>query len=222
MVLGTLLLGVLAVLLVWLVHWAAALPLLAVLVWLLAFFRDPPRVANLAPGEFCSPADGKVTEIARLDHHGQIGGPALRVGIFLSVFNVHANRSPCAGVVRGVQYTRGKFLDARNPDSGPENEANTLVIDPDAPLRGPVVVRQVAGLIARRIICHATDGDHLGAGERFGMIKFGSRTELIVPDDGAVQAVVKIGDKVNAGLTLLVRQDLEGSGAQSHAGDSEN
>ena len=151
-----------------------------------------------------------MTEVTRLDHDDRLGGPGLRVGIFLSIFDVHINRSPCAGTVRSVVYRKGRFLDARDPRSGPDNEANTLIIDPQPPLRGPIVVRQVAGLIARRIICHAAEGTKLAAGERFGLIKFGSRTELIVPDDGTVRAVVESGAKVRAGITVLVRQSPPG------------
>jgi phosphatidylserine decarboxylase len=164
-------------------------------------------------GELCAPADGTVTEITRLEHHELVGGPALRVGIFLSIFDVHVNRSPCTGTVRSMTYRKGSFHDARDRRSGPENEAKTLVIDPQPPIRGPVIVRQVAGLIARRIICHAREGDALATGARFGMIKFGSRTELIVPDDGTVEPAVELRAKVRAGLTVLVRQStLEGRG----------
>ncbi|HUU83035.1 MAG TPA: phosphatidylserine decarboxylase [Phycisphaerae bacterium] len=206
MVVATLVLGAGAVVAAWLWHPAAVAPFVIVWAWVISFFRDPARVARCAAGELCAPADGTVTEITRLDHDDQIGGPALRLGIFLSIFDVHANRSPCAGTVRSVTYRKGTFHDARNARSGPENEANTLLIDPVAPIRGPIVVRQVAGLIARRIICHAVAGSELAIGQRFGMIKFGSRTELIVPDDGAVVPAVEIGTKVRAGLTILVRQ----------------
>ena len=203
---ATLVLGGGAAVAAWSWHWGAAVPLLIVWGWVISFFRDPRRVARCGQGELCAPADGMVTEITRLNDHELIGGPALRVGIFLSIFDVHANRSPCAGAVRSVTYRKGRFHDARDARSGPENEANTLIIDPRPPIRGPIVVRQVAGLIARRITCHAGRGTELSAGERFGMIKFGSRTELIVPDDGAVQVMVVVGAKVRAGLTTLLRQ----------------
>ena len=199
--------------------WPAALPLVIVWGWVLSFFRDPQRVARLADGELCAPADGTVTEITPLDNHELIGGPALKIGIFLSIFSVHANRSPCAGTVRSVQYAAGRFLDARNPQSGGTNESNTLVIDPVAPAAGPIVVRQVAGLIARRIICHAGQGDRLGAGQRFGMIKFGSRTELIVPADVPTEVAVEVGAKVKAGLTVLLRQKPAPAEGECHGGD---
>ena len=181
-ILSTLVLGAAA----WalsLVHWTLALIPAVVLIWVFSFFRDPKRVSNVGDNVLVSPADGTVTEIVHLDHHEQIGGPAIRIGIFLSIFNVHINRAPCAGTVRTVRYQPGKFLDARHEDAGRLNESNTLVIEPALPIPGPVVVRQVSGLIARRIICHAKPETKLVCGERFGLIKFGSRTELIVPDN---------------------------------------
>ncbi|NOX58219.1 MAG: phosphatidylserine decarboxylase family protein [Planctomycetes bacterium] len=187
------------------IHWALAIPPILVLLWVVWFFRDPNRDASHDDNVFIAPADGTVTEITRLDHHELVNGPAIRVGIFLSIFNVHINRSPCAGTVRDVTYQPGKFLDARHEDAGRLNESNTLVIDPQAPLTGPIVVRQVAGLIARRIICHAEPQSTLVCGERFGLIKFGSRTELIVPDTEGIEVAVSVGDKVNAGQTLLMK-----------------
>ncbi len=204
MAVGTMVLGLLGVA-AWIWFWPAAVPCAVVWVWMMAFFRDPHRTATCKPGEFCSPADGTVTEITQLEHDPDIGGPALRIGIFLSLFNVHANRSPCAARVCSIRYEPGKFLDARHPDSGRLNEANTLILEPQGGLRGPVVVRQVAGKVARRIICHAGVGTQLEAGERFGMIKFGSRTELILPAEGSESAVI-IGQKVAAGTTILARQ----------------
>lgn len=189
----------------WLWHPATVVVPIAVWVWVIAFFRDPRREGRFAAGEMCAPADGTVSEVTRLDAHELIGGPAWRVGIFLSIFDVHINRAPCAGVVRKVTYTPGEFLDARHAESGSRNEANTLLIEPDAPHAGPIVVRQVAGLVARRIICHAKAGSRLATGERFGMIKFGSRTELILPAREGVDIAVRIGDKVRAGLTVVVR-----------------
>jgi phosphatidylserine decarboxylase len=188
--------------------WAAILPIIP-WIWVLSFFRDPARHRSFAPHELCAPADGTVTEITRLDHADVIGGPAWRIGIFLSIFDVHANRSPCAARVRSVEHRPGGFLDARHPESGRRNESNTLVLDPQAPIRGPIVVRQVAGKIARRIVCHAGVGDELRAGERFGMIKFGSRTELLVPALSSTEIVVTIGSKVRAGLTVMLRQPAD-------------
>lgn len=198
------------------IHGLLAIPAVIVWVWVIAFFRDPPRRRAYAVGELCSPADGRVTEISELDHHELIGGPALRVGIFLSLFNVHVNRMPCSGRVHSIKYKKGEFLDARHAESGARNEANTLVIEPDAPLRGPVVVRQVAGKVARRILCHAREGQHWEIGSRFGLIKFGSRTELIIPKQDGTTIFVKVGDQVRGGLTMLVRQAIPPSAAETH------
>ncbi|GJM24285.1 MAG: phosphatidylserine decarboxylase proenzyme [Phycisphaerae bacterium] len=186
------------------VHWTLALIPAVILVWVFSFFRDPKRITNVDDNILVSPADGTVTEIVHLDHHEQVGGPAIRVGIFLSIFNVHINRAPCAGTVRNVSYQPGKFLDARHEDAGRLNESNTLIIEPASPIAGPVVVRQVSGLIARRIICHAKAETKLVCGERFGLIKFGSRTELIVPDNQGNTVISKVGDKVQAGLTTMM------------------
>jgi phosphatidylserine decarboxylase len=202
-ILSTLVLGAAA----WalsLVHWTLALIPAVVLIWVFSFFRDPKRVTHVGDNVLVSPADGTVTEVVHLDHHEQIGGPAIRVGIFLSIFNVHINRAPCAGTVRTVSYQPGKFLDARHEDAGRLNESNTLVIEPVSPITGPVVVRQVSGLIARRIICHAKPETKLICGERFGLIKFGSRTELIVPDNHRITVTTRVGDKVQAGLTGMM------------------
>lgn len=198
-----------------LLHWAAAIPFLVVWIWVISFFRDPVRNGRFGPGELCSPADGTITEIADLDDHEAFDGPAVRIGMFLSLFNVHINRSPCAATVRSIDYQPGLFLDARHPDSGSKNEANTLLLDPDPPMPGPIVVRQVAGLVARRIICHAKPGDHMAVGHRFGLIKFGSRTELIIPKTKHTEIAVRIGDKVKAGLTVLARQRIESGAVDS-------
>ncbi len=185
--------------------WLAALPGMAAWLFTLLFFRDPPRTVPGEPGLLAAPADGVVTEITRLDRHEGIDGPALRIGIFLSIFDVHINRSPCAGRVLTTKYKAGEFLDARHRESGARNEANTLVIDPEEAIPGPVIVRQIAGVIARRIVCHVGPGSMVARGERFGMIKFGSRTELIVPADGRLEPAVKMNDHVKAGRTVIMR-----------------
>ncbi len=187
------------------IHWSLAIPPLLILGWVVWFFRDPNRAGNFDDTVLVAPADGTVTEVVHLDHHEQIGGPAIRIGIFLSIFNVHVNRAPCAGTVRTVSYQEGKFLDARHEDSGRLNESNTLLIDPTPSIPGPIVVRQVAGLIARRIICHAKPETTFVCGERFGLIKFGSRTELIVPDNQGIEPATSVGDKVQGGRTVLMR-----------------
>ncbi len=205
MLTATVVLGGLTGLAVW-HYWPAAVLPVAVWLWVLSFFRDPPRMAWFARGELCAPADGKVTEITRLEHHEVIGGPAVRIGIFLSIFDVHANRSPCRGRVRSIIHTEGRFLDARHPASGRVNESNTILLDPSPPVAGPIIVRQVAGKVARRIVCHAREGDDLMIGQRFGMIKFGSRTELILPDRAETVVKAWIGQQVRAGISVLAIQ----------------
>ena len=186
--------------------WPIAIPAVLVWLWVLSFFRDPARKATFGPGDLCAPADGTVMEVAELADYPPIGGPAIRIGIFMSLFNVHVNRAPCSGTVRSLSYRAGEFLDARHPESGRRNESNTLTVDPDPPMPGPIEVRQVAGLVARRIVCRAVANEHLSIGKRFGLIKFGSRGELLIPRRENTQIMVKIGDKVYGGRTVLARQ----------------
>lgn len=198
------------------IYWPLCIPFIVIWLWVLSFFRDPQRKRKYIDGELCSPADGTITEITELDHHDDIGGPAIKIGMFLSLFNVHANRMACSGKIRSICYQPGEFLDARHPESGQRNESNTLLIDPDEPLPGPIVIRQVSGLVARRIICHAKTNEHWAIGSRFGMIKFGSRTELIIPKLDQTEVAVSIGDKVHAGLTILARQPVEPAEENAH------
>ena len=180
-----------------------------VYIFLLAFFRDPVRRADrekIAPNLMLSPADGTVTDISPIDDP-RVGGPALRVGIFLSIFSVHVNRVPCAVKVVETIRKDGEFLDARNPESSNRNVSNDLVLEPtDTILNLPnrLVVRQITGLIAKRIVCEAKPGDTLSSGQKFGMIKFGSRTELIVPASPTPQVMVKLGQYVHAGQDVLL------------------
>jgi phosphatidylserine decarboxylase len=187
--------------------WFWPFVVLFVILWLggLAFFRDPERLTPSESAIMVSPADGKITETALLDSHPDLGGPATRISIFLSVFDVHINRSPCAGTVRSVVYKPGKFVDARNPESGSLNESNTIVIDPDPPHTGPVVVRQVAGLIARRIVCSVKPGDRVETGQRIGLIKFGSRTDLVLPGHDLYKPTVTVGERAHGALTIVAR-----------------
>jgi phosphatidylserine decarboxylase len=180
--------------------------LLPLAIWIfgLAFFRDPHRVAPpQAPGAevLVSPADGTVSDVIEIPGTPLLEEPCLQVGIFLSVLDVHVNRAPLSGRVAALRYRPGRFLDARDPNCSRENEAQ------DIRLEGafPVVVRQIAGLIARRIVCPLTEGGAVERGERMGMIKFGSRTELLVPLRLAPKALVKVGDKVRGTATALVQ-----------------
>jgi len=184
---------------------APAIPLLAMWLFCLAFFRDPQRTIPTEPGLLVSPADGRVTEVSRLAEYQGIDGPALKISIFLSIFNVHVNRAPCAGRVEKTDYRAGEFLDARHPESGIRNESNTIVVDPDGGLPGPVILRQVAGMVARRIVCNVKSQYILRRGQRIGMIKFGSRTELIVPATSGLEPAVRVGDRVKGGSVVLIR-----------------
>jgi phosphatidylserine decarboxylase len=188
--------------------WPGAIPFVVLWVWVVSFFRDPRRQRAFEASHLCAPADGTVTEVTPLGGYEPLGGPAIRIGIFLSLFNVHVNRAPCSGRVRSLAYRAGEYLDARHPESGHRNESNTLLLDPDPPMPGPVEVRQVAGLLARRIVCLAKANEHMPIGTRFGMIKFGSRTELIIPRVAGTEICVKVGDPVRAGITVIARQPV--------------
>lgn len=202
---GIVLLGGLAVvLLAMYAHWAVALLPTALMAFLLWFYRDPPRRIPAGAELLLAPADGRVVEIATAEPAPD-GGRVLRILIFLNVFNVHVNRSPCAGRVTAVAYRPGRFLNALKAESTAVNEANTLTLDPAEPLPGPIRVRQIAGVLARRIVCAAQPGDALAAGERYGMIKLGSRTELVAPADPRWELCVKVGDRVRGGSTILAK-----------------
>lgn len=188
-------------------HWYAALFPAIVTAWAFSFFRDPNRRVPQGKNLILSPADGRITHIETIEAAPPelgVTGPALRISIFLSVFNCHLNRAPCAGRIERIVYKPGQYVNALRGDSAVLNEQNIIIIAADAVGR-PVLVRQVSGAIARRIVCAAKEGDHLETGQRFGMIKFGSRTDLVIPADVAVELGVKVGDRVKAGLTVLGR-----------------
>ncbi|MHC4146791.1 MAG: phosphatidylserine decarboxylase [Planctomycetota bacterium] len=196
-------LGTTALLPVWAVISIEAI-LAAVLVWALMFFRDPERRCPSDANLLLAPADGRITDIEQVREADFIEGPVLRIGIFLSIFNVHINRAPCNAKVERITYRKGKYINAMNPQSGRINESNNLeLVRTDSP-EDRLVVRQISGAIARRIVCATAEGRELAGGERFGMIKFGSRTELSRNTQYEIKCLVKIGDKVLAGLTPLV------------------
>lgn len=183
--------------------WAALVPAVPALA-LLSFYRDPPRRVPAGGDLVLAAADGRVVEIAR-SVPGPDGRPMLKIMVFLSVFNVHINRSPCAGRVRDVQYRPGEFRNALSSAADTCNESNTVVIDPAAPLPGPVVMRQIAGVLARRIVCAVRPDQAVAAGQRVGMIKLGSRTEVLVPESPDWDVCVRVGQGVKAGQTVLAR-----------------
>jgi phosphatidylserine decarboxylase len=185
----------------WDSRWLFGLSLLfAVLtVFVVFFFRDPDRTFASQPGALVAPADGKIIAIKELDHNEYIGGGATQVSIFLSVFDVHINRVPVAGKIEYVKYNPGKFLAAFNDKASLENEQTEIGLMTADDAR--VIFKQIAGLIARRIVCNLDEGDDVVAGDRFGLIRFGSRTDLIVPKDATIS--VKLGDKVKGGETIV-------------------
>ena len=186
--------------------WWLALLIVPVLIWLFAFFRDPERPLPAHQNEtvtYVSPADGKVSDVIEFDEDPVLHEATVRVGIFLSVFNVHVNRSPCDGIVREVRYKKGKFINALDHSKASEdNESNTIVLE-DADKNPVAVVKQIVGLIARRIVCTANEGDTVGRGDRIGMIKFGSRTELTIPKRLHPEILVEPGQKVRGGADAI-------------------
>ncbi len=171
-------------------------------VFVVSFFRDPERTPPADENLLVSPADGTVTAVDEVDDPGGFGGRVVRVSIFLSIFNVHLNRAPFGGRVAEVRYRQGEFLNAMNADSAHRNEANDVLCQTDDPRLPRFLVRQVAGLIARRIVCTVGPGDALVRGQRFGMIKFSSRTDLFLPL-GAVKLHITPGQSVRAGQTVI-------------------
>ncbi|MCC7083645.1 MAG: phosphatidylserine decarboxylase family protein [Pirellulales bacterium] len=186
------------------VWWPAAIASGALFVLAVSFFRDPPRQIPQMPDLLVAPADGKVVEIAPLEHHEFVGGPAVRIAIFLTLFNVHVNRMPCRARVIRLKYSPGKFLHADHPDATTQNESMWIGLEePTAPHRR-LVCRQVSGMIARRIVCDLRPGEVFDRGEKFGMIKFGSRTELIVPAED-LEVLVQVGQWIKAGRDVMAK-----------------
>ena len=177
------------------------------LFWLVAalyvfwFFRDPERSTPTDPASVVAAADGVVVEIAEMEESEVVKGPMRRVAIFLSVFDVHTNRAPIAGTVTYTERRVGRMLDARHPDASRLNECRTWAIA--NPRAGTVVVRQITGAIARRIVAWAQVGQAVTKGERFGMIRFGSRTEVYLPL--AAEVVVRVGERVQGGRSVIAR-----------------
>lgn len=177
---------------------ALALALLLLTAFMAYFFRDPQRAVPTEAGLVVSPADGKVTRVEKLSSDGA-ESPTV-VSIFLSPFDVHVNRAPIAGEVVDVTYTKGRFIAATSDDASLVNEQNALTIKGE---RMTVVCKQIAGVLARRIVCWKRPGDSLELGERFGLIKFGSRTDLVLPH--GVEVLVKVGERVSGGVTIIGR-----------------
>ena len=185
-----------AVLLVWATGaWAWGIVPVLLAAFFLWFFRDPRRAIPAGPGLIVSPGDGKVTETVTISTPD---GPRQRISIFLSVFNVHVNRSPIGGVLTRVHYQKGEYLNAMNPASADRNEQNAVTV------RGEgieVTFKQIAGLLARRIVFNLAEGDTVERGQRVGLIKFGSRVDVVLPADAEIR--VKVGQTVQGGATVL-------------------
>jgi phosphatidylserine decarboxylase len=175
--------------------WVWSIVPILLAVFFLWFFRDPHRVVPKGAGLIVSPADGVVTETIRIDTPR---GPRQRVSIFLNVFDVHVNRSPIAGEVTSVRYQKGKFLNAMNEESAERNEQNIVTVQGEGM---EIVFKQIAGLIARRIIFNHREGDRVERGQRVGLIKFGSRTDLILPAEAEIR--VKTGERVKGGSSII-------------------
>ncbi len=173
--------------------WAAVPVVLAA--FFLWFFRDPERAIPDEPGALVSPADGKVTDVSPVTVDGK---PYKRISIFLNVFDVHVNRSPISGVIRGAKYQTGKFLNAMDPHCADCNEQNTVTVEGDD---HTIIFKQIAGLLARRIVFTKQIGEKVERGERVGLIKFGSRTDILMDPSAEIQ--VKIGDRVKGGASIL-------------------
>jgi phosphatidylserine decarboxylase len=196
--------ALLALALLFIFPWAAPVPALAA-VFVAAFFRDPPRRTPGEPGAVVAPADGVVTDVARLERLDDFEGPAVRVGIYLSVFDVHVNRCPEAARVIAVCYRPGCFLNSRHPAAPDVNERFSTLLEGEAAPHRLLLVTQIAGAVASRVINVLRPGQVLRRGDKIGMIKFGSRTELHLEDDPQLQLLVQTGTRLRGGNSVVAR-----------------
>jgi phosphatidylserine decarboxylase len=180
--------------------WLIAFALLLITLWVAYFFRDPERAGERGARLVLAPADGRVAMVAEVDEPAFLRGPAHRVSIFMNVFDVHVNRYPVGGIVRYVHYNPGKFLNASTDKSSLENEQRSVGIETTSGQRR-VLVRQIAGLIARRIVTYSRDGDVAEQGARMGIIRFGSRVDIFLPPDARI--LVTVGQRTVAGVTVI-------------------
>jgi phosphatidylserine decarboxylase len=178
--------------------WLLAYALAVITLWIAYFFRDPERMGPRGDLLVVSPADGKIVSIAEVDEPAFLHGRALRISVFMNVFDVHVNRYPIAGTVRYVHYNPGKFLNAAHDKASLDNEQRSVGLETR---HGRVLVRQIAGLIARRIVTYSREGDAIAQGDRMGIIRFGSRVDVFVPPAAAVR--VAVGDRSTAGVTVM-------------------
>ena len=198
-------------------------PIALLFAWVLWFFRDPEREVPGVAGVIVSPADGVVTHVDEADEPDFIGGRAGRLSIFLSIFDVHLNRAPAAGRIEFIKFRPGDFFDARREESLAKNQNQDIgLIVEEVGLPGRMVVRQSTGAIARNIVCPVLPGARLKRGQRYGMIKFGSRTTLFLSRDVEIVWLVKVGDAVKAGETIVARIAGSVPGGASGATGGEN
>lgn len=182
----------------YLLHWYAAAAVLVFLaLFIFSFFRDPERVIPSEPGAVVSPGDGRVVVVTDEENAGR---PGKRVSIFLAVWNVHVNRAPATGTITKLEYRPGKFLAAMRERASLENEQNVFTLSTEA---GEMVFKQIAGLIARRVVSWKKEGEKVARGERVGLVRFGSRVDVWVPKEAEI--LVKVGDNVNGGSSVLAR-----------------
>jgi phosphatidylserine decarboxylase len=180
--------------------WAIEIPLVLVAIWLVAFFRDPARTGPRGDHYVIAPADGKIVDVRVVDEPMYLKTQATRISIFMSVFDVHVNRYPATGTVEVVRYLPGRFLHAASDKASLDNEQASVGL---LGARGPLLVRQIAGLIARRIVTDGSAGDRAIQGARMGMIRFGSRVDVFFPITARSTVRVAVGDRVQAGATVL-------------------
>lgn len=174
---------------------------LVAIAFIFYFFRDPERAVLKDERKLLAPADGRVMEIATVEEKEFLHREATKISIFMSLFDVHVNRMPCSGRVEYLRHLNGRFLDARRKEASLQNECNYIGLVMDGGRR--LLIKQVAGIVARRIVCTLYKGDYLEQGQRFGMIKFGSRVEVFIPKEIPCRVRVREGQKVKAGLTVL-------------------
>ncbi len=183
--------------------WGAVIPFILTL-FMAYFFRDPERIVPEGENIFVSPADGKVILIQNIYEEKFLKSEAVEVSIFMSPLDVHVNRAPCDGTVEAVVHTKGKFLSAFKPEASLQNENIAMLLDTG---QGRVLVRQVAGFLARRAVCRVKPGDSLRKGGRYGLIKFSSRLDIYLPKETHIK--VKLGDRVKAGETIIGEMPLK-------------
>ncbi|MFI5093031.1 MAG: phosphatidylserine decarboxylase family protein [Candidatus Acidiferrales bacterium] len=199
----------------YLLEWAiAAVVCVCLAIFVFSFFRDPERVIPSDAGAVVSPADGRVLVVTDEEYAGR---PGKRISVFLAIWNVHVNRAPVGGVITNLEYKPGKFLAAMREQASAENEQNVFTLSTDA---GEIVFKQIAGLIARRVVSWKKAGERVARGERIGLVRFGSRADVWVPRDAEI--LVKVGDHVKGGASVLAKWMPMASGSSMEGHETSN